>query len=1565
MALALVFVASPAREQVSDPAARGLAFFVHAPSSVIAGTKMPIDIEALGFATVTSAAPLAGAAIEVAWDAESLDETAAAPPSVTATSDAKGRTHLELPVPPGDGRKMRLLVGLKHGGHARTESLEIARLEEHKVELHVSESDVVPGGAITAWTRVARTADGLPIQAQPVDVELLEGSFARWSERVTTDASGMAVLRVPIPRTDEAGWTWTLRATAVRGSGRRTISTTLTPRDETPGTPTIRAEWERASAIAGDVVPYVVHVRDASHHPIAGLEVRTWVGPKGTAAPTDEAEWKRVTTLATTDANGTVHGTGKTPTLIPRGATKELQLVVRAIVEARAIEEKASIEVGAQTATVEVMPEAPALVPGIDERALVRIVDGRGDGVVGDFVVEGDGLKETVKTNAAGEAELVWHVPEGIGAKRDVGPCAGGVAAAVRIRSVDGKKGPFDTCVSVDREAAGLVRTARPFARAGERIHLDVVSPKKARVGGSSWSVLVTSPSGAVTASGWIDAAGGDITLGAGDPGTWQITVASPQSNAKAHVLGHALVVGPSILPSLAAKVSGGRLVPGGRAEIDAELTDDHGKPLQGSVSAVLIDAEGGGNLDSLGRLDTQSLLCGAAGIESTSCAKFIVGDPALDATARASLNVHTPAIAPLLDPAGTAKYELQKSFSDVLHSLEGAILESTKTPDALGDVRRKSVRGWEWNPELMTLVTASMETPPLTPGGEPIALGDLLAVDPQVTFDVAARRVTRLKLFRVLVAVRAFRKEHALDPGEPAWKSPNALLRRLVHDGGMADTDLLDPWGGTIQFVPANGPGTPFLDVARGFSLHAPGPDGVLGSGDDVKDPFERVVRSKSPYADSMGEDRLVDAKLEMEVSDSTVDGWQALMDSLTGATLGNIGTIGHGGGGGTGQGFGSGHGRLGGSATTRGPTLALATGAAFWSPPIRTDARGHVHFSVPLESIETTYRLGLVASPDMSTPASTTLDISTSLPLSAIIDTGTSMIVGDTVDARVVFRNRTAQAVRANLDAAASGVAVLVSGLPKTIDVPANGSASAAVRLSSKTIGSGGLIVKIAAPGVREDVVQHLFEVRPAGVPIARTHAQLVSSEAELEVHPEVGQIVTGRAQLVVERGLEEPLRAALRSLNPDHLTSLSALADAVETASRIQRWSIAKDGATAPLALEATTVLGRARGRFEQYGGNDHAMFAAERARVVAFSPTDAETPADPKAPRPKKDTAPKSDAVCLPLPTELVDMAPALEAEPPRGSGDLLACWDQTVSNAVEAITTKGDVAQLARAILALADRPHRAVQTASLVERLQNAVKMNARGDVILPPEVRTREARVLVHAALLRGATLGKQKAPVDRLYGWLIVDRDAEGGYGSPLATRSAVAAMLGSPLTTSGPSKVVVVTDKGEQRFDVPASGRIVIPLASNAERVSLRAEGAPFLARFERPLLRLFTNPPSSSESPLKLTVGWPSDARAGTVGTMRVVVRSSLRKPAHFDVRVPLPPGVTLAAKVDGVRQVQGVALIRRPIEGGTERVVEIPVRFGLAGRVTIPEASATVALADYEMAIAPSQPYTIR
>src|SRR5204862_6720365 len=121
------------------------------------------------------------------------------------------------------------------------------------------------------------------------------------------------------------------------------------------------------------------------------------------------------------------------------------------------------------------------------------------------------------------------------------------------------------------------------------------------------------------------------------------------------------------------------------------------------------------------------------------------------------------------------------------------------------------------------------------------------------------------------------------------------------------------------------------------------------------------RVLRSGTPYARAVAEDRIVDARFDMEVGDATVSAWQTLFEELTGTAigggegigLGSVGTIGHGSGTGTGQGFGSGHGRLGAS---------IATGVAYWSPPVRTDDKGHVKIRVPLGDIETTWRIALV---------------------------------------------------------------------------------------------------------------------------------------------------------------------------------------------------------------------------------------------------------------------------------------------------------------------------------------------------------------------------------------------------------------------------------------------------------------------------------------------------------------------------------------------------------------------------------------------------------------------------
>ena len=93
-------------------------------------------------------------------------------------------------------------------------------------------------------------------------------------------------------------------------------------------------------------------------------------------------------------------------------------------------------------------------------------------------------------------------------------------------------------------------------------------------------------------------------------------------------------------------------------------------------------------------------------------------------------------------------------------------------------------------------------------------------------------------------------------------------------------------------------------------------------------------------------------------------------------------------------------------------------------------------------------------------------------------------------------------------------------------------------------------------------------------------------------------------------------------------------------------------------------------------------------------------------------------------------------------------------------------------------------------------------------------------------------------------------------------------------------------------------------------------------------------------------------------------LRLVVRHGRDESLDVDVRVPLPPGVTLAAPTSGVAQLQGVLAVRQTV-ASTGAVIEIPVRFALSGSMTAPEANARLTHAPAAPAIAPARAIVVR
>ena len=1588
-----------------DPAGRGLDVYLHVAPNAAPGGILELTAKAYGFPTVTHAVPLAGAVLEIGWDPEELDG-APPPPSIQATTDIDGRARVSIEVPRGLPRTLQLLVAVRHGGHVRTRSVAIVRGATAFVELHTAERRVVPTSTISAWVRVVGIA-GEPLAGAGVVVSLLEGGVPRHTETLHTDRGGFVMARVPIPRIDEPTWEWTLRAQA-EAPGVPATEITLTPREEQPGTPVMGVEWQEPASgvLPGDRVHFAIRLRDATGQPVIEHAVRYWIGPKGTAPPKSDADWERVGIRASTDGGGEVKGARDAPTLVKSTGTS-MVLLARAIVEGHALERTVAVAVGAPNASAELVAESPAIVPGLSQRMMLTITDGHGAGIAGSFSVAADGLAATVLTDARGEAELTWNAPAGVGATRNVGPCAGGVAAAVVIRptrpleALRAQQEPFTLCLPIDRDAAGLVHVTPDVARPGEKVRVTVVPAHG--VTAAAHSAVLRSRDFDQAATTWLDArpdgtASGEITVPAGaGAGTWDVSIALPDGSREARVLGARILVVPAVAPLLTATRVGGRATPGGVVEFEARLTDGHGHGLPGVVSSIVVDAFGGGSAN-VAALDTRSRLCGEIGIDGERCTAVLEREASTDAIRRALLGrgERRQQIGPANDPGARVSKELERAFSQVLHSLEGAVFEATQNPQLLIDARRKENGRWVMNPELLTLVTDAMDPPPTTPGGEKLVLGDLVAVDPQVTFDVVARRVTRLKLFTVLAAVRAFRTAQSLDPDEPVFKDPNALLRRLVRDGTLTDDQLLDPWGGTIQYVRGNGPApAPFLGTIHGFELHAPGPDGMVGTADDVRDPFERVVRSGSPYARAMQEDKLVDAKWDMVVSETTIAAWQKLFEDLTGRTLGfgagGLGLSGSGAGGG-GSASGIGLGSMGsiGHGVGRG-SAGISNGDAYWSPPLRTDAEGRVRISVPLGGGETTWRVAFVGVPDGLGPASTTADVASDLPLSLRIDGGASWVEGDIVETNVLVRNRTDAAVHATIEATADGAAALEPRLvasekqvrTQSVDVPAHGARTVRVKLRGTTAGEGRVVLVARAPGLPDDVLRHSWQIAPPGESRSLTQTAWVDGQRQLGIVLDHGYRLAGEPRLVLERGYDDAVAAVLGSLEPEGQKSAHALVDAYEAALRIQRWATTKDTPRhRALAGIAEDSAARALGRFHAYAKLDETAYGASapgmwvlrmREATLTKAPAVTGSTAGPREKSAGETCPPEWSAVRASYSASYLhaDDDDVLDVEPAEGP-TVPPCWGAYVSNATRAFAEESDPELVARALMALADRPHRAAVAVNLAERLRRLVKLQHSGDIdgaaLGRANANDRARRATIYAALLRTQRFGSSPATADVLFGKIAVLRDATGGYGSTAATVAVLRALLTSQLEGHGTTRAHVHSSNRDgtvdRDVDVPESGFLVVPLAAGALAVSVHTTGPGLVARFERPVLRLWTRPPPLQDSPVALDVVWPADAASGTTGTLRLMVRHSLDGTLDIDTRVPLPPGVTLGAATKGAAQVQGVLIVRQSVDHAGA-VIELPIRFGLAGKMTVPEATAGVARSSSGVATAPARALLIR
>ncbi len=288
------------------------------------------------------------------------------------------------------------------------------------------------------------------------------------------------------------------------------------------------------------------------------------------------------------------------------------------------------------------------------------------------------------------------------------------------------------------------------------------------------------------------------------------------------------------------------------------------------------------GTLDPVGAaIDAGTTLLGVAGL--------LAARTPLDAAAPAALRGGATEPLPmpdspvneglLRDPWRTRARFVRGRLGRLLRALETRV--EAHLPEDIDEVAVHGPRGWALNAEVLSHVVSDIGPEGATAmDGSELTVAALATLDPQITYDNVARRITRERLLRLLVQLAHFVRTHDLDYGFARRGDPTQWLPALLAEGDPVSGETIEPpqlfdgWGRPLAIRLARGGRARFrfLEPLPGYEVVSAGPDGRLDTGDDLWDPFARVLRSGSVYAAAVGEDVLLARLSGVEIGRATI---------------------------------------------------------------------------------------------------------------------------------------------------------------------------------------------------------------------------------------------------------------------------------------------------------------------------------------------------------------------------------------------------------------------------------------------------------------------------------------------------------------------------------------------------------------------------------------------------------------------------------------------------------------------------------------------------------------------
>lgn len=463
------------------------------------------------------------------------------------------------------------------------------------------------------------------------------------------------------------------------------------------------------------------------------------------------------------------------------------------------------------------------------------------------------------------------------------------------------------------------------------------------------------------------------------------------------------------------------------------------------------------------------------------------------------------------------------------------AIVEAARAGVSELALGKRTSRGWVFHPRVVAHLVRAKKLPrgsERDPWNRPVLGAQLPTFDANLVFATLAKEAARAKVDALYELLEKHRKTLRL--ARRAIKGftreqqpiilPSNLLVRLARRKDVKKHLFVDPWGQRLRLVRHRRLLLIHGDWTTQDELLSLGPDGRLGTADDVR--TEHATQRIGPRG-------LKGALCSAGICGQACDA---------------CGYSGRGSGGMLGGRYAraprvvAGRAMVGGSLGGRhgdreGPRVrSRFPETLLWKPEVLTDARGRARVDIPLADSITTWRLFANASTQQGLFGRTALDLRVFQPFFADVDLPSNLTVGDRLELPVTVSNYRKKPLSVTLvlnpqrwlklDGPPRQQLVVEPGRVAVhyFSVTVQHAGQHALRIFARARDEDGKLV--------QDAIERRAEVEPDGQPAAQTISGMLRKDAELElVLPSTMLASTSRVQLQLEPG---PLSQSVSGLD-----------------------------------------------------------------------------------------------------------------------------------------------------------------------------------------------------------------------------------------------------------------------------------------------------------------------------------------------------------------------------------------------------------------------------------------------